>query len=128
MDPTETDIDAYILLQPEKVRGILTELRQTIRKAVPEAEELISYRMPAFRFHGMLVWFAAFSRHYSIFIPRHLLNDFSEDLKPFELSKSGSGIKIPIDNPVPVKLLSKILKSGARANLEKSKLKTKGKK
>ena len=128
MDSNDTEIDAYILLQPEKVRGILKKLQQTIRKAVPEAEELISYRMPAFRFHSMLVWFAAFSHHYSIFIPRHILNDFREELKPYELSKSGSGIKIPVDNAVPVKLLSKILKSGARANLEKSILKTKGKK
>jgi uncharacterized protein YdhG (YjbR/CyaY superfamily) len=122
------DIDAYIDLQSEIARSILSEIRQTIIKAVPEAEELISYQMPAFKYHGMLVWFAAFNHHYSIFIPRHILNLFEEELKPFELSKSKSAIKIPLDKPVPVKLLSKIIKSGAKANLEKEQLKIKGRK
>jgi len=122
------DIDEYIGLQSESTRGILSEIRQTIKKAVPEAEELISYQMPAFRYNGMLVWFAAFKHHYSIFIPRHILHLFEEELKPFELSKSKSAIKIPIEKPVPVNLLSKIIKSGAKANLEKAQLKRKGKK
>ena len=119
------DIDTYIELQSENARNILSEIRQTIKKAVPEAEELISYQMPAFRYHGMLVWFAAFNHHYSIFIPRQILNLFQEELKPFELSKSKSAIKIPLDKPVPVQLLSKIIKSGAKANLEKVQLKIK---
>jgi len=122
------DIDAYIELQSENTRGILLEIRQTIIKAVPEAEELISYQMPAFRFHGMLVWFAAFNHHYSIFIGRQILDLFQEELRPFELSKSGSAIKIPLDKPVPVQLLSKIIKSAAKANLEKAQLKRKGEK
>ena len=92
------DIDAYIDLQSEIARSILSEIRQTIKKAVPEAEELISYQMPAFRYHGMLVWFAAFNHHYSIFIPRHILNLFEEELKPFELSKSKSAIKYLLMN------------------------------
>jgi uncharacterized protein YdhG (YjbR/CyaY superfamily) len=119
------DIDEYIELQSEIARSILSEIRQTIKKAVPEAEELISYQMPAFRYHGMLVWFAAFNHHYSIFIPRHILNLFEEELKPFELSKSKSAIKISLDKPVPVQLLSKIIKSGAKANLEKVQFKRK---
>jgi len=119
------DIDTYIELHSENTRRILSEIRQTIKEAVPEAEELISYQMPAFRYHGMLVWFAAFNHHYSIFIPRQILNLFQEELKPFELSKSKSAIKIPLDKPVPVQLLSKIIKSGAKANLEKVQLKIK---
>jgi uncharacterized protein YdhG (YjbR/CyaY superfamily) len=122
------DIDAYIDLQSEDTRSILSEIRQTIKKTVPEAEELISYQMPAFRYHGMLAWFAVFNHHYSIFIPRQILNLFQEELKPYELSKSKSAIKIPLDKPVPVKLLSKIIKSGAKANLEKAQLKRKGEK
>lgn len=122
------DIDAYIDLQSDIARSILSEIRHTIKKAVPEAEELISYQMPAFRYHGMLVWFAAFNHHYSIFIPRHILNLFEEELKPFELSKSKSAIKIPFNEPVPVRLLSKIIKSGAKVNLEKEQLKIKGRK
>ena len=125
MRSTAKDIDTYIELQSENTRSILSEIRQTIKKAVPEAEELISYQMPAFRYHGMLVWFAAFNHHYSIFIPRQILNLFQEELKPFELSKSKSAIKIPLDDPVPVQLLSKIIKTGAKANLEKVQLKRK---
>jgi uncharacterized protein YdhG (YjbR/CyaY superfamily) len=126
MHPTVKDIDEYIKLQSEDARVVLSEIRQTIKKSVPEAEEMISYQMPAFRYHGTLVWFAAFNHHYSIFIPRHILNLFQEELKPYELSKSKTAIKIPLDKPVPVQLLSKIIKSGAKANLEKAQLKRKG--
>jgi uncharacterized protein YdhG (YjbR/CyaY superfamily) len=122
------EVDEYIELQSAKVRNILTEIRQTIKETVPEAEEFISYRMPAFRFHGMLVWYAAFTHHYSIFIPGQIMNLFQDELKPFELSKSNSGIKIPLDKPVPVQLLSKIIKTAAQANLEKAHLKRKGEK
>jgi uncharacterized protein YdhG (YjbR/CyaY superfamily) len=124
----EKEIDTYIELQPENVRVILTELRQTIKMAIPEAEELISYRMPAFRFHGMLVWYAAFKNHYSIFIRPHILSVFKDELSPFGLSKSKSAIKIPLNEPVPIQLLTKIVKYGAKVNLENAQLKTKGEK
>jgi uncharacterized protein YdhG (YjbR/CyaY superfamily) len=122
------EIDTYIELQPENVRVILTELRQTIKMAVPEAEELISYRMPAFRFHGILVWYAAFKNHYSIFIRPHILSVFKDELSPFGLSESKSAIKIPLNEPVPIQLLTKIVKYGAKVNLENAQLKTKGEK
>jgi uncharacterized protein YdhG (YjbR/CyaY superfamily) len=128
MRSSAKDIATYIEQQPENVRAILEELRQTIKKAVPEAEEIISYQMPAFRFHGILVWFATFKNHYSIFIRPHILSAFNEELKPFELSKSKSAIKIPLDKPVPENLLTKIVKSAAKTNLENAQLKTKGKK
>ena len=122
------DVDEYIELQSENVRSILTEIRQTIKKSVPEAEELISYQMPAFRFHGMLVWFAAFTHHYSIFIPGQILKHFEDELEPFEFTKSKSGLKIPLNKPLPVQLLSKIIKLAANTILEKAQLKRKGKK
>jgi uncharacterized protein YdhG (YjbR/CyaY superfamily) len=128
MQSSVKDIDSYIEQHPESVRIILEELRQTIQKAVPGAEELISYQMPAFRFHGRLVWFAAFKYHYSIFFRQNVLQSFKEELKSFELSKSESAIKIPFNKPVPVQLLTKIVKSGAKANLDDAQLKTKGKK
>jgi uncharacterized protein YdhG (YjbR/CyaY superfamily) len=122
------DIDSYIESQPENVRDVLHQLRQTVKKTVPDAEELISYNMPAFRYHGMLVWFAAFNKHYSIFVRRHILNLYIEELKQFELSESRSAIKIPLDKPVPVQLLTKILKTGSQSNKENEKLKSIGKK
>ena len=119
------DIDVYIGQLPENERGILAGLRQTIKKAVPEAEELISYKMPAFRFHGMLVWYAPFKNHYSIFVRPHILKNIKEDLKALETSKSNSAIKIPLDKPVPVDLLTRILKLAATVNLKNEELKTK---
>jgi uncharacterized protein YdhG (YjbR/CyaY superfamily) len=122
------DIDTYIESQPENVRDVLHLLRKTVKKTVPGAEELISYNMPAFRYHGMLIWFATFKKHYSIFVRRHILNLYNEELKQFELSESRSAIKIPLDKPVPVQLLTKILKAGAQSNIESEKLKNIGKK
>ena len=122
------DVNEYIELQSENVRNILTEIRQTIKKTVPDAEEFISYQMPAFKYHGMLAWYAVFNHHYSIFISPRILDLYQEELKVFELSKSKSGIKIPLEKPVPAQLISKIIKSVAQANLEKAQLKRKGEK
>jgi uncharacterized protein YdhG (YjbR/CyaY superfamily) len=120
------EIDTYFGQQPEKIRTILSVLRRTIKMAVPEAEELISYNMPAFRFHGMLVWYAPFKNHYSIFIRPHILKIFIEDLTQFELSKSNSAIKIPLDKTIPAELLTRIIKLGAKVNLENEELRNKG--
>ncbi len=120
------DIDSYLAIQPENVRVILEKLRQTIKKAVPEAEEVISYQMLAFKFHGMLVWFAAFKNHYSIFVRPKVLQAFKDELKPYELAKSA--IKFPLDKPLPVQLVTKIVRFGAKENLGKAQLKTKRKK
>jgi len=128
MHPAAKDIDTYIELQSENIRSKLSEIRQTIKKAVPEAEELISYQMPAFRYHGMLAWYAVFTHHYSIFVSPQIVDLYQEELKSFELSNSKSGIKIPLNKPVPVQLISKIVKSAAQANLEKAHLKRKGEK
>lgn len=116
MKKVTPDIDSYIDLQPEKVRPILKELRQTIINADPGAEELISYNMPALRFHGNMIWFGAFKNHYTIFLHRNILQNFREELKSYELSESESGIKIPLDKPVPVQLLTKIIKSVAKTD------------
>ena len=113
------NIDKYILMFSSDIQKILEKIRQTIKKAVPDAEEVISYGMPAFKFHGMLAWFAAFKKHYSIFMRPKVLQVFKEDLKQYELSKSA--IKIPLDKPVPIKLITKIIKYAAKENLKKVK-------
>jgi uncharacterized protein YdhG (YjbR/CyaY superfamily) len=115
------NIDKYILMFSSDIQKILENIRQTIKKAVPDAEEVISYGIPAFKFYGMLAWFAAFKKHYSIFIRPKILQVFKEDLKQYELSKSA--IKIPLDKPVPVKLVTKIIKYAAKENRKKAKIK-----
>lgn len=115
-----TEIDTYLAAQPENVRSILEKMRQTIKEAVPEAVELISYRMPAFRFHGMLAWYAPFTNHYSLFVPK-VLPVFKDELRPYKLSKGG--IRFPFDHPVPVQLVTKIIQYAAKENLAKAQLK-----
>jgi len=117
------NVDAYLDKLPDKVKDTLEKLRQTIKKAAPEAEEVISYRMPAFKFHGMLVWFAAFKHHYSLYARPKILQVLKDELKPFESAKST--IKFPLDKSVPVQLITKIVKLGVKENLKRAQLKTK---
>jgi uncharacterized protein YdhG (YjbR/CyaY superfamily) len=116
-----TTIDEYINLQPEQVRGKLQKIRETLAKAVPEAEESISYQMPLFRYHGMLAYFAAFKNHYSIFVSPPVLNTFKPGLGEYKLSKSG--IRIPNSKPVPVRLIADMAKFAAARNLNKEEIK-----
>jgi uncharacterized protein YdhG (YjbR/CyaY superfamily) len=121
MELIPNEIDNYIARLPVRERIILNKLRQVIRKAVPDAEEVISYQMPAFRFHGMLVWYATFKNHYSVFVRPSVLQAFSNELNALELTKSA--IKFTFDHPVPVRLITKIVKFGAIENLLKAQLK-----
>jgi uncharacterized protein YdhG (YjbR/CyaY superfamily) len=114
-------IDEYIEAQPTNVRASLKMLRQTIKKAAPEAEEVISYQMPAFKFHGILVYFAVFKNHFSFFPTSSAIKSFKEKLKSYERSKGT--IKFPLDKPIPVKLVTEIVKFRVGENLDKKLLK-----
>ena len=120
MNPAIKDIETYILMQPENVQPGLQKLRQTINAAAPEAEEVISYGMPAFKWNGMLVGFAAAKKHFG-FYPWNgsTVDQFKEELKTFETSKGA--IRFPIDKPLPVALIKKIVKSRMKENLSKPK-------
>jgi uncharacterized protein YdhG (YjbR/CyaY superfamily) len=121
MNMIPPEIENYFAAQPEHIRAILEKMRRTIKEAVPEAVELISYQMPAFKFNGMLAWYAPFKNHYSLFVPK-ALPYFKEELAQYQLSKGG--IKFPLDHPVPVELVTKIVRYEAQMNLEKQQLKT----
>jgi uncharacterized protein YdhG (YjbR/CyaY superfamily) len=111
-------VDEYIAIQPKKVRATLERLRQTIKKAAPGAEETISYGMPGYKFHGMLAWFAAAKNHYGLYIVPKFLAKFKDRLTAYETTKST--IRIPLDKPVPKKLVTEIIKYGAGENLKKA--------
>ena len=113
-------IDEYIFLQPKEVQVYLQKLRQTIKSAAPNAEETISYKMPAFRYHGMLVYFAAFKNHYSLFPANgSIIATMNEELKKY---KTGKGtIQFTYDKPLPVALIKKIVKARVQQNLTKKK-------
>ena len=115
------DIDSYISIQPESTRLILEKLRQTIKKAAPQAEEVISYQMPAFKYHGMLVYFAAWKNHIGFYPVSSGIKEFKKELSPYELSKGT--IKFPVDKPIPFGLIGKIVKFRIKENSEKTKQK-----
>jgi uncharacterized protein YdhG (YjbR/CyaY superfamily) len=120
--PASKDIDAYIEVQPESVRGVLEKFRQTIRKAAPAAEEVISYQMPAFKYHGMLVYFAAWKNHIGFYPVSSGIKEFKKELSAYEVSKGT--VKFPLDKPIPFGLISKMVKFRVQENLEKVKLKS----
>ncbi|CAN5658612.1 hypothetical protein BH11BAC1_BH11BAC1_26020 [soil metagenome] len=119
-------IDDYISAQSPEMKPKLELIRQTIQKLVPEAEEVISYGMAAFRYHGMLAYFAAFKNHYSFFFGPAVTKAFLKDLVSYETSKAT--IKIPKEKAVPVQLLKRLTKYAAALNIGKAKLKEKEKK
>jgi len=121
-----TTIDEYLALQTEPVRAALEKLRQTIKSVVPDAEEAISYQIPAFKYNGMLVGFAAFEKHCSFFVMNPIFTElFKEDLKAFKTSKGT--IQFTLDKPIPTTLIKKIVKARVKENLEKKSLPKKAK-
>jgi len=93
-----------------------------IKKSAAGAEEILSYGMPAFRFHSMLVYYAGFKNHYSLFpASSTVFKKFEDRLKNYVTSKGT--IQFPLDKPVPVKLISDIIKFRMKENLEKQFLK-----
>lgn len=101
-------IDDYIAAQPESFRASLLEVRAAIRKALPEAEEIISYRIPAYRLpQGVVIWFAGWKRHYSLYpATDYVVSALSEELAPYEVEKGT--IRFPPDARVPATLIGRI--------------------
>jgi uncharacterized protein YdhG (YjbR/CyaY superfamily) len=112
------DVEEYVASVPEPVRSTFNKLRAAIRFAVPaEATEVISYRIPAFKHKRVLVWFAAFSNHCSLFPTAAVIEAFKDELKGFSTSKGT--IHFPTDKPLPTALIKRLLK--ARVALDQGK-------
>ena len=121
-----TLVDRYIAKQPEPAQKALRRVRVAIRKALPGAEEVISYQIPAYCLHGgRVVYFGGFKRHYSLF-PAHdrLVAALEDDLAPYKVSKGT--IRFPLDQPVPVRLIGRIAKFLAKETAERAKTKRAG--
>ena len=104
------NVDEYLAGVPEPARGTLNKIRAAIRSAAPpEATEAISYGMPAFKYNGVLVWFAAFSNHCSLFPTASVIEAFKNELKGFSTSKGT--IHFPTDKPLPTALVKKLVKA-----------------
>lgn len=103
-------VEEYLAAIPEPARSTFDKLRATIRSVVPaEATETISYQIPAIRYKGVLVWFAAFANHCSLFPTAAVMDEFKNELKSFTTSKGT--VQFPLDKPLPVALIKKIVKT-----------------
>ena len=108
-------VDDYLATLPEKERTVLQELRETIRSSAPEAEEVISYRIPLYKHHGHLVGFAAFKNHCSLFVTNSAVRDqFAKELEPYRVE--GTTIRFTVENPLPAALVKRIVKSRIAEN------------
>jgi len=120
-----TTIDEYIDGFPPEIRKKLTALRNTIKAAAPEAEEAIKYAIPTFVFHGNLVHFAGYQNHIGFYPAPRAIEAFQKELSKYEGGKGT--IQFPIDAPLPVGLIKKIVKFRVKDNVAKTKSKMKKK-
>ena len=120
------DVDAYIQSWPEDVQEILKEIRKTIKQNAPDAVESISYGMPAYKLHDKpLVYFSAFKNHIGFYATPTGHEAFAKELS---LYKQGKGsVQFPIDKPMPLQLIAKIVKFRVAQNTEKAKKTVKSK-
>jgi len=116
-------IDEYIAGFPKDVQGTLRKVRTTIRKAAPGAQETISYQIPTFKLNGMLISFAAFSKHIGLYPAPSGSERFNRELAAYRTSKAT--VNFPLDKPLPYALVTRIVKLRVKANREKAAAKAK---
>jgi uncharacterized protein YdhG (YjbR/CyaY superfamily) len=116
-------VDEYIASQSEAVQGVLELVRSAIRKAVPNTEELISYKIPTYKLRGdPVIYFAGWKQHYSLYpATNHVVATFKDELAAYEVKKST--IRFPLSQPVPVKLIERIAKMRVKEVTEREKAK-----
>ena len=114
--PAET-VDEYINQFPPEIQNGLKELRAFFKAEVPEAEEKISYRMPAYHLNGVLVYFATFKNHYGLYPTPSGIKPFEKELSPYIYGKST--LRFPLDKPLPWELIRKVIQVKKQENLKK---------
>ncbi len=120
---TVQNVDDYIAEFPEETQIYLSQMRECIKNAAPEAEESISYMMPAYKLHGPLVYFGGFAKHIGFFATPNGNMAFKEELRPYKTGKGS--IQFPLNKPLPLDLVKKIVDFRVAENIEKKKRKTK---
>lgn len=121
MTPEKTrpgSIAEYISFFPADIQDILEELRATIQNAAPEAEETISYQMPTFRLKGNLVHFAAYKNHIGFYPAPSGIDAFKQELSVYKWAKGS--VQFPINKPLPLTLVTKIVRFRVNENLERA--------
>ena len=121
--PKPKNIDEYIAGFPEHTRELLMQVRETINKNAPGAVEVISYSMPAFKLDGMLVWFAAHTNHIGLYPRVSAIEAFKDELSKYKYAKGS--VQFPMDKPMPLRLIAKIVKYRVVENRERAGMKKK---
>jgi len=116
------DIDEYIAGFPKEVQELLEELRDTIHKAAPAAEEAISYAIPTFKLNGNLVHFAGYKNHIGFYPGASGVEAFKKELSSYKGAKGS--VQFPIDEPLPLALIGRIVKFRVSENMTKQKKKS----
>jgi len=123
--PEFKNIDEYISLQPENNRELLQQLRALIHKAAPGLEEVISYQMPAFKQNSVLVYFAGYKGHIGFYPTASGIIAFKDEFRSYKWSKGA--VQFPVGEPLPAKLITRMVKFRAREDKEKAMLRSKKK-
>ncbi len=118
-----TDIDGYISKLPADVQAVLQQVRATIRRAAPDAKEVISYQMPAFRLHGILVYFAAWKNHIGLYPPISGNKAIEKAIARYAGPKGN--LQFPLEEPMPLDLIERIVKLRVKQDTEKAAAKRK---
>ena len=116
---TLRNFDAYLERFPKNVQRLLQKMRLTIKKAAPQAKETISYGIPAFTLNGLLVWFAAHKNHIGFYPRASAIAAFKKELSAYNGAKGS--VQFPFDKPLPLALISRIVKYRMKQNLSKKK-------
>jgi uncharacterized protein YdhG (YjbR/CyaY superfamily) len=114
-------VEEYHAAWPEDIQVLLEQMRDTIRQAAPEAEEGISYNMPGYKLYGPLAYYAAYKNHIGFYPIPSGIEAFQKELSKYKCTKGA--VQFPLDEPLPLKLVTKIVKWRAKENIEKDKLK-----
>ena len=112
------NVDEYLEAFPVSTQHKLEQVRQAIKKAAPKAEEVISYQMPAYKYHGMLVYFAGWKNHIGFYPTSSGTHAFRKELSVYKGAKGS--IQFPLDKAIPLSLISKIVKFRIKENEEKA--------
>ena len=121
-----TSIDEYIATFPAEIQAILQDIRATIQAAAPDATEKISYQMPTFALKGNLVHFAAFKNHIGFYPTPSGVEAFNEEIARYQGAKGS--IRFPLDEPMPLDLITRIVKMRVAENLQKAEAKSRQRK
>lgn len=119
MREKSANVDEYIESFPRETASMLQQLRETIKAAAPSADEVISYAMPAYKLNGMLVYFAGYAKHIGFYPGAGGIAAFKKELSAYKGAKGS--VQFPLDQPLPLKLVERIVKFRVKENMERAK-------